>query len=393
MRSSCTVIASWLWLSLVWGCASSSSKHSDIQLTGDPIADSRQAIEHGRPEDRLLWAYRGAVSAMRRGQFAEAKPLLDDAVSRLNGSLGRDRSASKSRNVFYRESKKTFLGEPYERAMAFYYRGILYWMDGEPDNARACFRSAELADSDLVGSSYSGDYVLMDYLDGLATEKLGGDGSDALKRAIAKPRIAIPPAYDKAGNVLFFVEFGSGPVKVGAGEYGEVLQYRPGSSPVQSARIRVANYDIEVAPYDDLNFQATTRGGRVMDKILAGKANLKRSTDALGDAAIVSGAVVGSTSRRNEEAAFGLLAAGLVSKIFSSITKPEADTRSWDNLPLFLSFACLRLSPGQHSVSIEFLDSKRQPVPTFAKQFQITVPPAGRDKVFVSDQSATPQNL
>jgi hypothetical protein len=30
-----------------------------------------------------------------------------------------------------------FIGEPYERAMAYYYRGLLYWRDGEIDNARA----------------------------------------------------------------------------------------------------------------------------------------------------------------------------------------------------------------------------------------------------------------
>ena len=32
--------------------------------------------------------------------------------------------------------------------MAFYYRGLLYWRDGQPDNARACFRSAQFIDAD-----------------------------------------------------------------------------------------------------------------------------------------------------------------------------------------------------------------------------------------------------
>ncbi|MBM3846176.1 MAG: hypothetical protein FJ405_07820 [Verrucomicrobia bacterium] len=376
------------------GCSSSSTGKPVAGLSGDPIADGHRMMEAGKPEDRLLWGYRGAAAAMRRGQYSDAKRFLDEAVDRLNGMLGRDRTASKARSAFYRESKKTFYGEPYERAMAFYYRGILYWMDGEPDNARACFRSAQLADSDLKAESFSGDYVIMDYLDGLASLKLGADGADAFKRATARPRIAIPPAYDKEANVLFFVEFGMGPAKVAGGEYGELLQYRLGNSPVQSVRIRAGNYDVEAGPYDDLNFQATTRGGRAMDRILERKADVKRSTDAIGDAAIISGAVVGATSRDNEEAAFGLLAAGLVSKIFSAVTKPEADTRAWDNLPLFLTFAAIRLPEGRHSVSVEFLDAARKPVATFSKQLQITVPPAGRDKVvFVSDQSATPQNL
>lgn len=365
-----------------------------MKLTGDPVIDSRNAMDRGRPEDRLLWAYRGGLAAMRRGQFAEAKPLFDEAVTRLNGLLGRDRGARKARSAFYRESKKTFFGEPYERVMAFYYRGILYWMDGEPDNARACFRSAALADSDVEHNAFESDYVLLDYLDGLATSKLGGDGKDALQRAMRSPRIARPPAYDTNANVLVFLEFGTGPTKQAGGEYGEQLQIRPGVSAAQSARIRVAQYDVEVAPYDDLNFQATTRGGRVMDKILAGKANFKRATDTIGDAAVISGAVVAGTTRHNDEAALGLIAAGLLSKIFSAVTKPEADTRAWDNLPLFLTVASLQLPPGQHAVSITFLDAAHRPVPALEKAFQITVPADRRDKViFVSDQSSTPQTL
>lgn len=372
------------------GCASNAKPA--MKLTGDPVADSRTQMESGRPEDRLLWAYRGGLAAMRRGQYADAKPLFDEAVTRLNGLLGRDRSARKARSTFYRESKKTFYGEPYERVMAFFYRGILYWMDGEPDNARACFRSAALADSDLNKDTYSSDYVLLDYLDGWVTQRLGGDGSDALKRALKAPRIAVPPPYPTNANLLVFFEFGAGPTKAAGGEYGEQLQFRKGSSPVQSARIRIGQFDVEVGPYDDLNYQATTRGGRVMDKVLAGKADFKRATDAVGDVGIVSGAVVGATSRHNNEAALGLIAAGLVSKIVSSLAKPEADTRTWDNLPLFLSFAAIQIPPGSYQATVEFLDAAHRPVPTFNKSLNITIPAGTREKViFVSDQSSTPQ--
>lgn len=62
---------------------------------------------------------------------------------------------------------------------AVFYTG---WMASR-DNARACFRSAQLMDSDTENKTYANDYVLFDYLDGLGTtSKLSGDGSDALKR-------------------------------------------------------------------------------------------------------------------------------------------------------------------------------------------------------------------
>jgi len=141
---------------------------------------------------------------MRRGQFTEAKQLLDDALLTLGGIYGPDRGARKARGYFSSESKKTFIGEPYERVLAYYYRGILYWIDGELDNARACFRSGEIMDSDAENKTYSSDYVLLDYLDGLTTAKLGSDGSDALKRAQAEARMAKPPEYDLQANVMFF---------------------------------------------------------------------------------------------------------------------------------------------------------------------------------------------
>ena len=146
--------------------------------------DGRSAIAAGPEKDRVLWQYRTGVALMRRGEFAEAERMFDDALLSIGGILQGDKAAKKSRGYFNEEAKKTFLGEPYERVMANFYRGILYWMDGEPDNARACFRNAQIQDSDTETREYSNDWVLMDYLDGYVTAKyFGGDGADAFKRA------------------------------------------------------------------------------------------------------------------------------------------------------------------------------------------------------------------
>src|SRR5436189_425728 len=177
---------------LLAGCATTQSVQS-WPRTGDPIADGKAAIEHGPKRDRVLWEYRTAVVAMRRGQFAEAKPLLDDALVTLGGIYGPDKEAKRARGYFSPEAKKTFIGEPYERVMAYYYRGILYWFDGELDNARACFRSAQIMDGDAENKSYASDYVLLDYLDGLATARLKGDGMEALERAKGLAKMARPP--------------------------------------------------------------------------------------------------------------------------------------------------------------------------------------------------------
>ena len=187
------------------GCA---SKPPAPAITGDPMVDGRNAIDYGPPRDRVLWQYRVGLMALRRADYAEAKRQFDDAITRIGGIYTTDADARKARSFFHAEAKKTFIGEPYERVMVYFYRGILYWMDGEPDNARACFRSAQFQDADTETRTYAADYILLDYLDGFASTKLGSDGGYEFNRAVKNARNGLqPPDYPKKANVLVFVEF------------------------------------------------------------------------------------------------------------------------------------------------------------------------------------------
>jgi hypothetical protein len=377
------------------GCATPQPKNT-VALTGNLMVDGPNAIEHGPPRDKVLWEYRTAAAAMRQGKFELAKQYLGESLTTLQGIYGADPNARKARGYFHPESKKTFIGEPYERSMAYIYRGILYWMDGEPDNARACFRSAELEDSDTANHEYAGDWVLPDYLDGLATIKLGGDGSDEFKRAQANAKgIKLPP-YNPKANVLFFFEFGPGPTKFATGEYHQELRFHVVPSPVRSAEFKVDANKYPVAPTDDVWFQANTRGGRVMDHILANKAVFKSTTDTIGNVALIGGLSTAAFSHDStaQQVGLGIALAGLISKAVSAASTPEADVRSWDNLPRYLSFASMELAPGEHTVTIEFHDSAGQVLSNLTKNFTIEVPADGKDKViFASDQSLTPQKI
>jgi hypothetical protein len=382
------------FLLTVAGCATT-AKHQ-VVLTGDIMADAPNAIANGPPRDRVLWEYRLAAAAMRRGQFDLAKRNLDDALLTLGGIYGKDADAKKARGYFHVEARKTFIGEPYERSMAYVYRGILYWMDGEPDNARACFRSAEFEDGDAENHEYAGDWVLPEYLDGLATTKLHGDGSDAFKRAQAIAKGVTLPPYLPNANALFFIEFGPGPTKFATGHYGEEPRFRTAPSPVTSAELKVDALQIPIAPTDDVSFQATTRGGRVMDHILGNKAVFKSTTDTIGNVALIGGLTTAAMSRdrTTQEVGLGIALAGLVSKVVSGATTPAADTRSWDNLPRYLSFVSLPLPLGQHVATIQFHDSAGQVLPNLTKTITINITTTDRDKVvFVSDTSLTPQTL
>lgn len=376
------------------GCAT--SRPQGPPLTGAILVDGPRQIAEGPARDRVLWQYRTAAAAMRQGRFDLARSLLDDALLTLQGRYGPDPEARKARSLFRPESVKPFLGEPYERSMAWIYRGILYWREGELDNARACFRSAEFEDSDAEEHTYVGDWVLPDYLDALATAKLGGDPSDALRRAREHVRGATLPEPDPSVNTLIFLEFGPGPVKYAAGRYGEQLRFRTPPSPVQAARVTVGQVTITAAPVDDVGYQATTRGGRVMDHVLGNKAVFKESTDAASDAAILGGGILATAGQGRksaaDEAGAALVLAGIAGKLLSAATVPEADTRAWDNLPRYLTFVQLRLPPGEHTAVIEFLDSSGRPLAARIKTVHFRVPADGRDAVlFVSDTSTTPQ--
>jgi hypothetical protein len=362
---------------LLAGCASTQNGGKTSMAPGQPPA-----------KDRVLYAYRDSLSALRQGNIAEAERLLDDALTTIGGIYGTDKSAKKARGYFSGEEKKTFIGEPYERVMAYYYRGIIYWMNGEPDNARACFRSAQLQDADSETREYQNDWVLMDYLDGLASVKLSGDGADSKKRADESFKLGTLPDYSKKANTLVFLEFGEGPAKYATGEYNEELRIREGRSIVRGAWLKVDNKAVRVAPYDDLNYQATTRGGRIMDHILANKAVFKSSTDTFGNVGIIGGAVLAS-NRGTQEAGLGLLAAGVLSKVVSAATTPRADTRYWNNLPGYISFAALELPPGPHTATVEFVDGAGNVIPSYTRTLQFSVSSEGSDTVlFVSDKKS-----
>ncbi|MDF3057934.1 MAG: Tetratricopeptide 2 repeat protein [Rariglobus sp.] len=336
-------------------------------------------------KDFILKEYQAASLALRRGDFASAKISLDSAITAIGGIVVDEAGAKKARSLWSDESAKLFIGEPYERVMAFYYRGILYWMDGEADNARACFRSAQFIDADVENKAYASDYVTLDYLDGLATAKLGGDGKDAYERA-AKLTSAPLPALDAAGNTLVFVEFGQGPLKVAEGKNKELLKVVPGVSPITGAVVKLGDQAIPLAVLDDVNFQATTRGGRVMDHVLGNKAVFKESTGTVGDVAL-AGAATSLRLGGSSDLSAGLAIGGVLFKGASMLTKTKADTRAWDTLPGRVGFISVKLAPGEHAATVEFIDETGKPV--VSRPVVIKVAAEQPDTViFVSDRAS-----
>jgi hypothetical protein len=130
-----------------------------------------------------------------------------------------------------------------------------------------------------------------------------------------------------------------------------------------------------------------------MDHILGNKAVFKKTTDTVGDVALVGAAVAadniykqdGTKSDNAENTAIALGLFGVGSKILSAATTPQADTRTWNNLPQRLSFGALRLPPGEHPALLEFFNAEGKRIERLTRQLTLSVQPEGDSVIFLSE--------
>ena len=280
------------------------------------------------------------LAAMQEGQFAIARKAFDQAIARIDQIYADDPSAKKALSVFSEEKVKDFKGEPYERAMTYYYRGLLYLQEGDYQNARASFLAADLQGTMAEKETFAGDFGLMKYLAGWSST-CSGDASrgKALIEEAKRSDSKIAGLPDKPGSAMLLIDSGLAPQKKGVGEYKEMMAFEPGGPPDGDIIVRGSEGSLEVKEFvvgGDVYVQASTRGGRQIDAVLDGKAKFKGDSNVAGDVAIGVGTAMMSNSYNNSNmgmagAIVGLL--GLVAKGVSAATTPAADVRAWTSLP------------------------------------------------------------
>jgi hypothetical protein len=173
----------------------------------------------------------------------------------------------------------------------------------------------------------------------------------------------VPPSADD--NLLLIAESGTAPTKIGSGEYKEKMEPHRGTPGVVRTAFTVGKKVMPAVLAEDVWFQASTRGGRQIQAVLDGKAEFKEGMNAAGAIGIGGGlGMMNAGSRYNDNnmatAGAVVLLAGLMAHAVASATTPEADLRSWDNLPDNLHFATLRIPTGE--VSVTFADGMNKPV-------------------------------
>lgn len=362
--------------------------------------------------NRVLNDMRLGLASFAMGRDRLAEQLLDDALVGIEAVYADNEEARRARGLWVREGIKDFKGEPYERAMAYYYRGLLYLKAGDYENARASFKGGMLQDAFAEEEQYRADFALMPFLQGWAAH-CSGDQSLAAEdfkefRAINKDA-PLPRAKD---NVLVLVETGTAPVKVSDGPRLRVKR----SGGTETARISWADPEhpkdhasTNAVLLEDIFRQASTRGGRPFDSILEGKADFKDTADTVGNVALIGAAVAAKVaterprhretreqreSREQAQAGAALIGVGLavvggLSKLFAHGIESQADTRYWDNLSDRVQGVTLALPDKVTTLQVEF----QSPGGSSLETVEIPVRRAGRCGVaWARHGSAVPRN-
>ena len=152
---------------------------------------------------------------------------------------------------------------------------------------------------------------------------------------------------------------------------------------------------VALFPVEDVFFQASTRGGRTVDRIIEGKVQFKKNTQATGDvltAASGNSAVAGLSMAAGGGLAAGfhtVTAIGVAAQGLSARSRTEADTRYWQRLPDGLHVTTLRLAPGAGPLEVRFLDATSQPLPDGTETVPVHFDDRGNGLAFASSRRPT----
>ncbi|MCC7351129.1 MAG: tetratricopeptide repeat protein [Phycisphaerales bacterium] len=358
---------------LMVGCANPNQKKIDQAVNDYFIGNYEQARQILRPlaneqnQDFVLNNLRLASVCLTDYHLIEAESAFLRAYEVIN-AVGVTEGGRSLGAVLVDEKIKVWKGEPFERAMANFYLGMIYYMKQDYLNARAAFENSlfklrdygEEADSPdqyaQVESNFTAAWLML----GRCWQRIGRE--DQARAAFARmvqlrPDLASLADYDRnlGANVVLFVDVGYGPQKV-TDESGSLVGFAPmpaQEGPIPLPRVlldnRYVNIDDVDRPMFDLLALAQDRRWQSIDTIRAVKSTLGTGLIMAGAAEGVRGlSESGSAQRRDLIASAVLLGVGILLKASS-----QADLRQWEMLPRTTYVLPMRLPPGRHDLTIE----------------------------------------
>lgn len=385
------------------GCATGPTQYEDRVLSAQQkqvVADKpaglqplyRDLFQEGRRNEVLNLMEIGA-KAFRQGHDRIARAVLDRAITNIESVYADNEAARRARSLWYEEGAKVFKGEPYERSMVYFYRGLLFLKAADYGNARASFISGLLQDAFAEEEQHTADFASLVFLAGWAAKL---DGKDKLARShFAEYRQLRPdaPVPDDSDNVLIIAETGTSPRKLADGVGHYELVYRRGKGfSEQRARVSVNGESEKLFPVEDVFYQASTRGGRTVDRIIEGQVKFKRGAKKVGsnltavsDSNVLAGAAAASGGA--VAAGAGLITAiGVAAQGLSARSKTRADTRYWHRLPDSIHAQTLKLTGDPAPLRVRFLDDNGRVVRGLTDRVKVHFDQQGNGLAFASSR-------
>ena len=350
------------------GCVSKAQRQAGRAVADYMAGDYPRSIQRLAPlsaktnGDFVLNNLRLGSAALANYDLDTAEAAFLRAYEVLN-SVGVNNGGRTLGAVLVSENIRVWRGEPYERAMANFYLGLVYYMLGDYGNARAAFENALFKLRDYGESGKGKDqyreqesnFALAYLMLGRTYQRLGRE--DAATKAFARAAelrsdlAALADARVHAeSNVLLVVDFGFGPQKVTSGD-GSLVGFAPTpqeEGPPPLPRVQVDGQFVETGsvarPPVDLFVLAQDRRWQSLDTVRAVKS-------VVGTGLLWGGMIYGTQHDARPEIALAAILGGLLLKATS-----QADVRQWEMLPRTTYLIPLDLPPGRHDVTVSFPD-------------------------------------
>jgi hypothetical protein len=310
--------------------------------------------------------------------YETATRAFDFALNQIESFYSNKEGAEQARSLWYEEGRKDFKGEPYERVMAYYYRGLLYLQEQDWGNARASFEGGMLQDAFAEEDQNRFDFALMAYLSAWASFRESNDVmQDRALKELAVLRKDVP-AFGKGHNTLLVVETGTSPRKLGDGIGHYELVYRRGRKfDEERVAVVLGGKETQVYPMEDVFWQATSRGGRAVDRIVKGKASFRSTNAGVGGVLADTAStlqILQPISGSLGAVAGTLGAIGAMQMFVASKVNAKADVRYWSSLPDAVHVMSLKSSPRQ-TATVQFFDKAGTVLPELTQT--VTMPDNG----------------
>lgn len=320
-----------------------------------------------KDENFVLNNCRWGSAAIAAYQVDEAEAAFMNAYDVINGTKTNDAGRTLGASVVF-EGVKVWKGEPFERAMAHYYLGMLFLMKNDPENARAAFQnsifklreyakeSVESKDKDaykVFESNFALGYFGLGFsYMRLNKSELAEANFDIARKLDGRLGPVIADAQKPGVNTLIFVDAFQGPRRSPKGWYNEESAFGP--SPAEAGPVPPIAAFADGQPINSQNVHYD-----MVDTLALGQDQrwqdidtLRKTKAVIGTGAMAAGAGVTAYGADRGDAGTALVGVGIMALGAALAASSQADCRYWETLPRTVYVIPAALPPGEHEIQV-----------------------------------------